>query len=199
MRYSELFESAGFEDFIVDRIRHHDALERLLSVATTIKAIVGEPPGAKLTETTIPTLYHGSRRRFPKGFVLLPQSKGYVSWDEVRVHEQFIERYRPRDCLSRGQSVFMVADPRLAETAGGYEDYVYEVRPVGKVERNDLNWYEVLNVLDNYSIEEQEQIDLNDPEWIAAAKNYWKGVPHPGRSMWEYRSPSAVIIRRVKL
>lgn len=33
MRYCELLESAGFEDFIADRIRHHDTLERLLPVA----------------------------------------------------------------------------------------------------------------------------------------------------------------------
>lgn len=33
MRYLELLESAGFEDFVTDLIRQHDALERLLPVA----------------------------------------------------------------------------------------------------------------------------------------------------------------------
>ena len=153
-----------------------------------------------LTEAEVmPTLYHGSRRRFRRGNVLLPQFDGYVSWPEVQVHEQFFEQHRPKHCLPRSKSVFMIADPKLVETAGGYEDNVYEVRPQGKVERNDLSWYSALNVLDSYSIEDQDEIDLNDPEWIEAARNYWNGVPHPDRPMWEYRSPSAIIVRRIKL
>jgi hypothetical protein len=150
----------------------------------------------RLCESVQMPLYHGSKRRFRNGFILLPRPKGYVSWPEVRVHEMFMERHRPPDCLPRSQCVFMVDDPQMTEMSGGYEDYVYEVQPQGKVERNDLEWYEVLNVLDFRSVRDWKKIDLNN-EWIEAAKNYWNGVPHPGKSMWEYRSSSAVVVRMI--
>ena len=153
----------------------------------------------RLSEITLPRLFHGSRKRFPKGFVLRPQSDGYISFEEVKVHEAVMDHFRPVHCLPRSKSVFMVADPAEIDYAGGYEDNVYEVQPQGKVEKNDMAWYSELGSYTEH-FDEQGQIDLNDPEIMKAATNYWNGVPYknPANSLWEYRSESAIVLRRIR-
>lgn len=133
--------------------------------------------------------YHGSRRKFPDGFTLTPQAIGYVH-DEKKV-EDFVEKYRPPNKLSRFKSVFMVTDPEEIDYAGGYEDFIYEVMPVGVVEKSDLSWYSEISVY----LHEDNQVE----PMIEAAKNYWSGVPFtdPKSSLFEYRTSAATITRRI--
>ena len=58
-------------------------------------------------------LFHGSQKKFPVGFVLLPQSDGYaVSEDEdIANTERILEAHRPATSLPRSKSVFMVGNP----------------------------------------------------------------------------------------
>lgn len=138
--------------------------------------------------------YHGSKKRFKDGLVLLPQSDGYLhSNDEMIVQtETILEQYRPTGCLRRSDSVFMVSDPAEIDSAGGYIDYVYLVKPQGKIERNNLSWYSEIG---NYLWD-----DINDPEVKQLAENYWNGVPYKNEenSLWEYRASSAQIIKLVE-
>ena len=125
--------------------------------------------------------YHGTCSKFPDGFILKPQKAGYVQV------EALMEKYRPLDKLSRFNSVFLVGNPDEIDSAGGYEDHIYEVQPIGKVEVSDLSWYSDL------------QIDSTDDEKRTWALNYWNGVPYKNKenSLIEYRAPQAKIIREI--
>jgi hypothetical protein len=139
-------------------------------------------------------LYHGSQKKFPVGFVLLPQNDGYaVSQDEdISNTERILEAHRPANCLSRSKSVFMVADPSEIDFAGGYLDFVYSVVPEGKVEKNDMDWYGQLSCV----IWDSE----DDPEAVRLAQGYWSGKPaeNPENSLFEYRAPSAKVVELVE-
>lgn len=148
----------------------------------------------KASEIIKPKLIHGSRKKFPVGFILLPQTDGYVNLPETKEHEDIFEKYRPEGCLSRSQSVFMLSSTNIdhIDDAGGYNDYIYEVKHRGKIERNDLAWYsEISGLVD---------LDINDPELVSIVNNYWNGVRFRNKqnSLWEYRSPSATIIKLIE-
>jgi hypothetical protein len=141
-----------------------------------------------LTESKVPVLYHGSYKEFPLGFVLTPQSDGYQhSTSDVRHTEEIIESYRPSDMMSRFDSVFMVDDATDIDNAGGYDDYVYVVEPIGNVERNNLGWYSDVAVYGEYDNDNHEDIE----QW---SLNYWHG--HDAvNGVWEYRARSARIVK----
>ena len=143
----------------------------------------------QLTESKTPTLYHGSRKKFPIGMVLKPQSDGYVHSDDDNIGEteSILDSYRPSSMLSRNQSVFMVDDPEDIDYAGGYDDYIYIVEPIGKVERNDLHWYSELSMYAGYN-------DDMDDEFEQWASNYWNGVYSGSGGIWEYRAKAAKIV-----
>ena len=129
--------------------------------------------------------YHGSPLHFPIGFILKPQNTGYVH-DEKEI-EDIVERYRPPDKISRFQAVFMVDNPELIDYAGGYEDFMYIVEPIGQIDKSDLSWYTDVSVYLDASPEEQK-------EW---SFNYWNGVPYknPANSLWEYRAREAEVVK----
>jgi hypothetical protein len=132
-------------------------------------------------------LYHGSRKEFPNGFILTPQNDGYTSYPEVQFSENILELVRPKDKLSRKKSVYMVADIDEIDSAGGYLDFVYLVRPLGRVEASDEGWYSEID----------EWID-NPDQAKECAINYWNGTPYKGvGSLFEYRTPKAMVLRLV--
>jgi len=143
----------------------------------------------KIKGTPLIKLYHGSRKKFPPGFKLVPQvGKGYASWHENIQLERFMEEWRPKGKISRFDSVFLVDDPEMCEYAGGYDDHIYLVEPQGQVDRSDLSWY--------------SQVDLFEPgsvSGIECAKNYWNGVPFedPYHALWEYRCRSAIVLEEI--
>jgi len=139
----------------------------------------------KLSQKNLPNkLYHGSRQKFPIGFILQPQAEGYVH-EELET-EQIIEQYRPSNKISRFDSVFLVDDPSNIDYAGGYDDYIYVVEPIGQVDKSNLSWYTDVSVYLDASHEEQKEWSLN----------YWNGIPYEKRanSLWEYRTKAAEII-----
>jgi hypothetical protein len=85
----------------------------------------------------------------------------------------------------------MVANPEEIDYAGGYEDFVHEVVPIGRVERSDMAWYSEVGT---YFWD-----DENDSEARQAAEAYWAGIPFqtPANSLWEYRARTARIVRLV--
>ncbi len=139
-----------------------------------------------LVESSV-VYYHGSQLVFPVGTILQPQQEGYV-YEEPKV-EAIVERFRPANKISRFESVFMVDNPSLVDFAGGYDDNIYVVDPIGQVDRSDLAWYTDISVYLDVSIEEQKQWSLN----------YWDGVPYkkPANSLWEYRARTAKIIKEI--
>ena len=81
-----------------------------------------------------------------------------------------------------------MADPDEIDSAGGYEDFVYLVEPIGSVERNDMAWYSEVGIC--------EWDRLDDPELKLFAAAYWSGKPfrEPAHSLFEYRARSARIL-----
>jgi hypothetical protein len=131
-------------------------------------------------------LFHGSRREFPVGFILSPQSDGYVQDPETKRTEEIVERYRPTGKIARHKAVFLVDDPDLIDSAGGYTDFIYTVEPIGRVERSDLSWYSDIEIY----------LDTDESEQQRLAENYWSGMPYNegDHSLFEYRVKSAKIV-----
>lgn len=144
----------------------------------------------KLFETKNKKYYHGSYDKLPIGTILKPHDKSYTRINDVEL-ENIMEKYRPKDKLSRYDSVFMADDIDSIEDAGGSIDFIYLVEPLGEVEKSDLNWY--------------SEIDMITPEHNTElekeyAENYWNGVPYDDldSSVFEYRTPAAKIIKLIE-
>lgn len=133
--------------------------------------------------------YHGSQSEFPVGFVLTSQPGGYVtlSDQDIAEVEEIIEQYRPPEKIARRDAVFMVHDPDEIDSAGGYDDFIYRVVPIGDVEASDMGWYSELSVY---------YMDMSDDERRKLAEGYWSGRPFPRDkgSLFEYRAKSAEIV-----
>ena len=139
-----------------------------------------------------PKLYHGSRERFDPGTVLRPQEGGYASLpdEDIAPVEEIFEKYRPegkKGKIPRRESVFMVDDPKMIDRAGGCDDYVYVVEPIGPVEVSDVAWYGEMSVYWR---------DMPEDERRMLAEGYWSGTPfHGPRSrLHEYRARAARVV-----
>lgn len=159
-----------------------------------------------LFEDSATKLYHGSRKSFPLGFTLLPQSDGYIHAERDNpahaMLEGLLEKYRPDDCIPRDKAVFLVDDPDMIDNAGGYSDYLYTVDPVGPVTKCNLAWYSALYLLCEHealSAAEAKAMgrewypEWEEPEMREHALNYWKAAPHGSDDLAEYLCTSAVI------
>jgi len=145
--------------------------------------------------------FHGSRREFPVGFILTPQREGYVhgvAGDEfdagIRRVEAVFERHRPPQMISRLNAVFLAPTIAAISYAGGHDNYVYKVAPIGICEKSYLWWYD--------KVEQYLLDDTHIPPKLAkrCAENYWRQTPPPTNktSMWEYRCHAARITQLVK-
>jgi hypothetical protein len=129
--------------------------------------------------------FHGSDRLLSIGTILRPQP-GYVErWGHTPFY-QVLETYRPPRMLAHHEAVFMCDNEDDIDCAGGATDYIYVVKPMGKVTRHDLNW------------SSQIDCDFSDGagknELGLLALHYWGGQPHENESVWEYLTPSAIIV-----
>lgn len=131
--------------------------------------------------------YHGSMNKLPVGTILRPRDDYENDWQNTDFYKP-LEKYRPNNMLSHKQSVFMCDNDVDVDLAGGGTNYLFKVKPLGTIQRHDLNWGSEISSLisDGYGID--------SPEVVKAAKNYWAGVPHTNESVWEYLTPSAKIV-----
>lgn len=142
----------------------------------------------ELTETTM-VFYHGSHDNLPIGTVLTPRLDQYeTDWGHTDFY-YILEKYRPRHMLSHKESVFMVANEDDIDLAGGATDYMFTLKPLGPIQKHDLNWSsEISALIDNGH-------DENSPEIKNAANNYWNGISHHDENVWEYLTTKAEIIK----
>ena len=140
------------------------------------------------------TLYHGSRRLFGEGFILLPQPDGYVHQTDSREFEALVEARRPEGRLSRLSSVFLSADPGLIDGAGGYVDAIYRVEPLSPPEASDLAWYS--EAWCEFSTEPRDGRRIDE-----LLDGYWSGLPYPDPSVsnFEYRVTGASVLELLEL
>ena len=143
----------------------------------------------KRSQATGKSYYHGSMDDLPVGTILRPGNDDYEqNWGD-NLWYKALEMYRPPKYRSHRESVFMVDNDEDVDAAGGGTDYLFTVKPLGEVQRHDMNWMsEIGGLLD-------DGVDMRDSKIKQMALNYWNGVPHPNESVWEYLAPEAVIVK----
>jgi hypothetical protein len=87
-----------------------------------------------LNETTSTQYYHGSFNELSIGTMLATTEGGHTNNapDEL---EQVFEKHKPSDRISRKAAVYLTTDPEDIDALGGYTDYIYQVEPLGKLEK----------------------------------------------------------------
>jgi hypothetical protein len=173
---------------------HRQAISKIHGMKT-VPAFVGIPKQGKTSSTVY---FHASDQELPIGTLLKPSGEPSQFWER----EEFLEEHRPENKLSRLQSVFMGV---TAEEVKMWGPHVYEVEPIGTVERNDVNWFEELVYLEDIeekfmaadTEEEEQRIEDLRERMKDAANNYWEGKPGPHHQWWEYRVPSARVLKKV--
>lgn len=144
--------------------------------------------------------YHGSYHKLPNGTVLNPDKGNFMgtfTQDEMDSHFK-LEEFRPSKFISRDRAVYMCDNVDDLDNSGAATKHIYEVRPIGKVERHDLNWMSEIDLIMDEAWTNGQQEDEETIEKVKqAALNYWNGVPHINESVWEYLASSARIMREV--
>jgi hypothetical protein len=131
--------------------------------------------------------YHGSYDELPVGTILTPRDDYEDKWHSADFYGP-LEMYRPANMLPHKASVFMCDNADDVDLAGGATDWLFTVVPIGNVEKHDLNWGSEVSML----MSDGHEIDSE--EIMQASENYWKGIPHPNESVWEYCAPKAKIV-----
>ena len=140
-----------------------------------------------VTEAT-QKFYHGSHDQFEVGEILTPGEDEYEEGMENVEWYHVLHQHRPMESRQHSWSVFMTGNEDDIDVAGGSTDYVYEVEPIGDVERHDINWASEISYLLDAGH------DHNSAEIAEAAANYWAGKPHHNEQVWEYLAPKARIV-----
>ena len=134
------------------------------------------------------TYYHGSMEPLPVGTILRPNPEYEKNWQSTDFYNA-LEFNKPAGMLSHKDSVFMCDNTDDIDAAGGGTEWLFTVKPLGPVQRHDVNWSSEISMLIS-----DHDMTFDDPEVEQAADNYWQGVPHPNEQVWEYLTPSAEII-----
>lgn len=139
--------------------------------------------------------YHGSSIPHKIGTILTAKRKEIShKFDSSRIDEELSELYRPSNKISRLECIFMSKNLNIIDTLGGAMNYLYLVKPVGKVEKSNLVWQSIAT-----------QIEDEDMK-IAAIKEYWKGTDpakvlgeeaYDSLNRWEYRARQIIILKRI--
>ena len=140
-----------------------------------------------VTEAT-QKFYHGSHDQFEVGEILTPGEDEYEEGMENVEWYHVLHQHRPMESRQHSWSVFMTGNEDDIDVAGGSTDYVYEVEPIGDVERHDINWASEISYLLDAGH------DHDSAEIAEAAANYWAGKPHHNEQVWEYLAPKARIV-----
>ena len=141
----------------------------------------------RIYEITSKIYYHGSSIYLPVGTILKARAEYESDWEHTDFYN-VLEQYRPSNQLSHKQSVFMCDNSDDLDSAGGGTEWVFTLKPLGPVQRHDMNWSSEISCLigDGYA---QDSLEVKE-----AAQKYWAGKPHFNESLWEYLTPSARII-----
>lgn len=128
---------------------------------------------------------HASLEELDVGTVLKPRDDYKEHWGNTDFYIH-LEKYRPLGMRPHHESVFMCTS--IEDIDNCMEGiYLFEVQPLGLIQRHDMNWSTEISCL----------VSDNAPETDIkqAAENYWSGVPHSSREpLWEYVTSSAEIL-----
>lgn len=141
--------------------------------------------------------YHGSYNPLPIKTILTPNYRSYREVINDDSHSK-LEQFKPNNFLSRNNAIFMTNNPDDIDLAGGPTDHIYIVQPLGKIEKHDLNWMSEIDLIISEAYDNNQQENNETIEKVKnAAINYWNGTPHYNESVWEFLTPSAIIIKEI--
>lgn len=131
------------------------------------------------------SLYHGSMNLLQVNTILKKQLDGYVQTSENQDLESLMENNKPSGFISRKDAIFMVEDPELIDSAGGFTDYIYIVKSENVI-KCDLAWFSEAN------------LHLLNDDYVNAkicAQNYWSGIKYNKKeeSCFELLANNAII------
>lgn len=132
--------------------------------------------------------YHGSDEHLPVGTILTARPDQFTTTWGKNDWCAILERFRPVDMLAQHDAIFMCDNDEDVDAAGGGTEWVFTVKPLGRVEKHDMNWGTHISML---LCDDPDNLDAIQK----AAINYWNGVPYDvGESLWEYLTPQAEIV-----
>jgi hypothetical protein len=165
-------------------------------------------------------LYHGSADFLHNGTLLQSQPQSGTIDDELKMHELItlatFDHFKPQGAIGRFEAIYCADTPEQCSSLGAWGDLVYEVEPVGPVERHHAGWFPpMLNLIGNAFFEVWERHGLNltleqvvallprygwpDPEMEAIAADYWEGLAADNNDRWEYLMRQAVVVREIEM
>lgn len=130
--------------------------------------------------------YHGSMDHLSVGTILRPDPNYQAKCSNTSFYA-VLERYRPRHLLPHAGAVFLCDNPDDVDLAGGGTEWMFEVKPLGHLQKHDINWSSAISGACDEGASEEILRELAD--------YYWRGIPHPDENVWEYLAPHAEILR----
>ena len=142
--------------------------------------------------------YHMSPALHPRGIIL----KGNGSPKVEPKIEDALERFRPKACLSRLDSIYSRETPDFG-MLGLDSGYIYRVVIRVDCQRHDARWvgwlqqaYLKPKVAKNYPLGARKWPDWTDDFVAATSAKYWAGVASD-EPLWELLSPEAEVEARL--
>ena len=129
---------------------------------------------------------HAILEELDVGTILKPRDDYKDHWGDTDFY-LFLEKYRPLNMKPHHESVFMCTSiDDLDNCMEGI--YLFEVKPLGLIQRHDMNWSTEISCLVGDGADETKIKQ--------AAQSYWNGIPHSNREpLWEYLTSSAEILK----
>ncbi len=167
--------------------------------------------------TTQKVLYHGSPQplKIGKAYRVRQWTKADQGGASKEV-EAFLEKHRPNNAIPRNKAFYMTDSKKLdiLDLVGASTDYVYQVSPIGRLERHDLQWLNDIDAVMNREFNDEVNDGMpNSYSWhmppiynsekadtmVMLVQNYWGGKKYPYNDWahWEYLSPSFKVLKLV--
>lgn len=141
--------------------------------------------------------YHGSYKSIPLGKLSARKRRAYF---DPKI-EKLINDLRPKGTPNRLQCWFLVKQKVNVGYAGGFEHFIYQVRPVTKISKHHFGW--ISEVLRIFHQSYDKETYLNNQKYIdKCIANYWAGKyfnssNSAGGSTWEWLVETVKVVKRV--
>jgi hypothetical protein len=122
--------------------------------------------------------------------------------------EAYFEARRPKSIPGRLTGIFVVTSPRDIRDAGGQDDFVYEVEPLGVCKQHHQEWFaKAYNLVARNATQvsplkiKKSNLRKIESELNSYVDSYWSGEKADNSindDVWEWLTPAIKVIRQVK-